>query len=206
MLMNIDIFKALATCWDQLLDVSWEHVSILVCLPCPSRTCIIADRPQEEKIYEQPADESRAPELWSNLAHWLKYEKLMFYHIDIVNEMRKYLVEIDGDLSDEGLWLKESPEDFERLSNLIQEDLVKRTNNLSELMYKSVGIRDSRQSLQLGTSMWRLSWITFVFLPLTFIVGFFGMNVDTFSGSPSIKWYFIIAVPFVCVPSVQLLR
>jgi len=129
----------------------------------------------------------------------------MFYHIDVVNEMRKYLVEIDGDLSDEGLWLKESPEDFERLSNLIQEDLVKRTNNLSELMYKSVGIRDSRQSLQLGTSMWRLSWITFIFLPLTFIVGFFGMNVDTFAGSPSIKWYFIAAPPFVCVPLVQLL-
>ncbi|CUS11241.1 unnamed protein product [Tuber aestivum] len=175
-----DIFKAIANCWDQLLDASWEHVSIL-----------------EEKIYEQPADESRAPELWSNSAHWLKYEKLMFYHIDIVNDMRKYLVEIDGDLTDEGLWLKESPEDFDRLSNLIQEDLVKRTNNLSELMYKSVGIRDSRESLQLGTSMWRLSWITFVFLPLTFIVGFFGMNVDTFAESPSVKWYFIVAVPFM---------
>ncbi|CAZ79658.1 unnamed protein product [Tuber melanosporum] len=175
-----DIFKAIANCWDQLLDASWEHVSIL-----------------EEKIYEQPADESRAPELWSNSAHWLKYEKLMFYHIDVVNEMRKYLVEIDGDLSDEGLWLRESPEDFDRLSSLIEEDLVKRTNNLSELMYKSVGIRDSRQSLQLGTSMWRLSWITFIFLPLTFIVGFFGMSVDTFADNPSIKWYFIVTVPFM---------
>ncbi|RPA89268.1 hypothetical protein L873DRAFT_1722655 [Choiromyces venosus 120613-1] len=175
-----DIFKALVNCWDQLLDVSWEHVSIL-----------------EEKIYEQPADESRAPELWLNSAYWLKYEKLMFYHIDIVNEMRKYLVEIDGDLTDEGLWLKESPEDFDRLSNLIQEDLVKRTNNLSELMYRSVGIRDSRQSLQLGTSMWRLSWITFIFLPLTFITGFFGMNVDTFTNHPSVKWYFISGVPLM---------
>lgn len=121
----------------------------------------------------------------------------MFFHIDIVNDMRKYLVEIDGDMSDEGLWLRESPEDFERLSNLIQEDLVKRTGNLSELMYKSVGIRDSRQSLQLGSSMWRLSWITFIFLPLTFIVGFFGMNVATFENYPSIAWYFVVAVPFV---------
>jgi hypothetical protein len=67
-------------------------------------------------------------------------------------------------------------------------------------MYKSVGIRDSRHSLELGTSMWRLSWITFVFLPLTFAVGFFGMNVDTFQsehGYPSIKWYFIAAVPLM---------
>lgn len=69
-------------------------------------------------------------------------------------------------------------------------------------MYKSVGIRDSRHSLELGTSMWRLSWITFVFLPLTFAVGFFGMNVDTFQtdpGYPSIKWYFIAAVPLMVV-------
>ena len=51
--------------------------------------------------------------------------------------------------------------------------------------------------------MWRLSWITFIFLPLTFIGGFFGMNVDAFqpSGSdyPSIKWYFVAAVPLMCI-------
>ena len=58
-------------------------------------------------------------------------------------------------------------------------------------MYKSVDIRDSRFSLQLGTSMWRLSWVTFAFLPLTFLTGFFGMNVTTFqnsAGYPSIWW------------------
>jgi hypothetical protein len=50
--------------------------------------------------------------------------------------------------------------------------------------------------------MWRLSWITFIFLPLTFMVGFFGMNVDTFQTDPkypSIKWYFIAAVPLMLV-------
>jgi len=70
-------------------------------------------------------------------------------------------------------------------------------------MYKSVGIRDARHSLQLGLSMWRLSWITFIFLPLTFIGGFFGMNVDAFqpsgTGYPSIKWYFVAAVPLMCL-------
>lgn len=112
-----DIFKAIGDSWQDLLDASWEHVSIL-----------------EEKIYEQPADESRAPELWRNSAHWLKYEKLMFTHIDIVNDTRKNLADIDGDRSDEREWLKESTEDYARLSNLIEEDLVKRTNNLSELV------------------------------------------------------------------------
>lgn len=64
-------------------------------------------------------------------------------------------------------------------------------------MYKSVSIRDARLSLQLNASLWRLSWITFIFLPLTFLVGFFGMNVDMFNNRPSVKWYFIAAIPFM---------
>ena len=55
-------------------------------------------------------------------------------------------------------------------------------------MYKSVSIRDARDSLRLNESLWRLSWITFIFLPLTFVTGFFGMNVDKFAGNPSIEW------------------
>ena len=124
----------------------------------------------------------------------------MSYHISIVDEMRKYLVETEGNQSGEELWLNESQGKFQRLSDLIQEDLVKKTNSLLELIYKSVAIKDSKKSLELGRSMWRLSWITFIFLPLTFIVGFFGMNVDTFAGYPSMKWYFVAAVPLVCVP------
>lgn len=99
----------------------------------------------------------------------------------------------------EANWLESNSADMERISALIQEDLVKPTANLADLMYKSVGIRDSRHGLQLNTSMWRLSWITFIFLPLTFMVGFFGMNVDVFSNDPSIKWYFIVAVPMMAI-------
>ena len=141
----------------------------------------------------------------------------MNIHVDVVKEMRSHLFELTEDETLENKWLEASPEDFTRLSSLIEEDLVKPTANLADLvrafsrpssakesplmldlqMYKSVGIRDSRHSLQLGVSMWRLSWITFIFLPLTFIVGFFGMNVDTFANNPSIKWYFVSVVPFM---------
>ncbi|KAF8424156.1 hypothetical protein EV426DRAFT_548723, partial [Tirmania nivea] len=175
-----DVFKAVVNTWEKVLEVSWEHVSIL-----------------EDTIYEQPADESRAPELWRNSAFWNRYEKLMFYHVDTMNDMRRYL----GEFVDKGAWLEELPADFDKLGNLIQEDLVKPTASLSELMYRSVAIRDSRASLQLGSSMWRLSWITFIFLPATFIVGFFGMNVKTFAGegTPDIKWFFIALLPFLAV-------
>jgi hypothetical protein len=178
-----DVLKGIVTKWDSLLDVAVNHVSIL-----------------EDKIYEQPADETRAPELWTNSSNWLKIEKLMFIHIDIVKDMRARLRELVEDVDTEDNWLEDIPGDFARLSNLVEEDLTKPTAALSSLMYQSVSIRDSRHSLQLGTSMWRLSWITFIFLPLTFIVGFFGMNVSTFENYPDIKWYFVAAVPFMlCV-------
>lgn len=124
----------------------------------------------------------------------------MFIHIDIVKEMKARLRELTEDVDNEDDWLEDIPGDFARLNNLVEEDLTKPTAALSSLMYQSVSIRDSRHSLRLGTSMWRLSWITFIFLPLTFIVGFFGMNVGTFKNYPDIKWYFVAAVPFMlCV-------
>lgn len=182
-----DVFKSLVVNWESFLDIAQTHVSIL-----------------EDKIYDRPADETRAPELWSNSSSWLKVEKLLFVHMDVVKEMRLRMRELVDDIPDEtgerdsdSFWLEETPADFHRLSTIVTEDLVKPTQTLISLLYQSVSIRDSRHSLQLGTSMWRLSWITFIFLPLTFMVGFFGMNVDTFHNDPSIKWYFIVAVPFM---------
>ncbi|KXT17840.1 hypothetical protein AC579_5356 [Pseudocercospora musae] len=181
-----DVFHGLGVVWDQFLNVATDHVSLL-----------------EDKIYENPADESRAPELWTNQAAWLKVDKVMWIHQDLVKEMQAHMRELAevGDDDDDAVdvdWIASTPAEYKRLAHMVSEDLVQPTNNLSDLMYKSVGIRDSRQSLQLGLSMWRLSWITFIFLPLTFIVGFFGMNVDTFggndSGLPSIGWYFVGAV------------
>ncbi|MCJ1308677.1 hypothetical protein MMC25_002331 [Agyrium rufum] len=177
-----DIWKCVGQTWEQFFDLTGHHISIL-----------------EDKIYEQPADESRAPELWYNSSIWLKIERLMILHSDMIRECQANLREITDDEAVDDTWLEESPGEFERYNSLVQEDLVKPTTNLSDLMYKSVEIRDSRHSIQLSMSMWRLSWITFIFLPLTFIVGFFGMNVDTFSGDPSIKWYFISTVPMMVV-------
>ncbi|KAK4548977.1 hypothetical protein LTR36_008750 [Oleoguttula mirabilis] len=180
-----DVFHGLAIVWESFLKVAQEHINIL-----------------EDKIYENPADESRAPELWTNQAAWLKVDKIMWIHQDLVKQMQgqmKALAEVEPDDEDEAPipppdWLSSTPAEYDKLGHSVQEDLVQPTANLSDLMYKSVGIRDSRQSLQLGLSMWRLSWITFIFLPLTFVVSFFGMNVSVFGDpSPSIGWWFVAA-------------
>jgi Mg2+ and Co2+ transporter CorA len=121
---------------------------------------------------------------------------LLYIHADIVKEMRSHLHELAaGDPKDEQPWLGAVPDELEKLTGQWDRDIIAPTSGLSDLMYKSVGIRDARHSLQLGLSMWRLSWITFIFLPLTFTVGFFGMNVDMFAENPSIKWWYV-SIPY----------
>lgn len=44
-----DVWKSITEVWESFLEVCNNHVSIL-----------------EDKIYDGPADETRAPELWTN--------------------------------------------------------------------------------------------------------------------------------------------
>jgi Mg2+ and Co2+ transporter CorA len=180
-----DVFTGLRIRWEKTLSKCEAHVNIL-----------------EDKVYENPADESRAPELWGNSAMWLKLEQLISLHTVTVKDLQQQMREMSE--CEEFVktdWFRDTPADLERVAELFDQEMVKPTANLSDLLYKSVGIRDSRQSLQLGTSMWRLSWITFIFLPLTFMATLFGMNVAVFQPEegpyPSFKWYFIVSIPFM---------
>lgn len=87
---------------------------------------------------------------------WLKVERLVSIHQAVLKEMQQNLKEFISDDEVEDNWLEASPADMEKISDLTEENLTKPTANLADLMYKSVGIRDSRHSLQLNTSMWRL--------------------------------------------------
>lgn len=71
------ILSGLIGSWDKLLSKLEEHVDIL-----------------EEKIYENPADESRAPELWQNQNLWLKVEKLLYVQMEAFTTLRQYLREL----------------------------------------------------------------------------------------------------------------
>jgi hypothetical protein len=64
-------------------------------------------------------------------------------------------------------WLGSVPDELDKLTGQWERDVILPTTALSDLMYKSVGIRDARHSLQLGLSMWRLSWITFMYVSLS---------------------------------------
>ena len=158
----------------------------------------------EEIIYDQPADDRRAPALWSISKQLLQAERLMKFHMLLLENVQRDLTDLTGN-SKHPDWLGQNLNEFNRLSSEVEEMLKKPVANMVDLvshgfltvleranprlqMYKSISIRDARQSLELNTSMWRLSWITFIFLPLTFLAGVFGMNVSELKSNPPLKW------------------
>lgn len=74
-----DVFRSLVLAWDAFLDHAYTHMTIL-----------------EDKVYERPDDESRAPELWANSNAWLKVEKLVNVHASVMQEMKARLHELTG--------------------------------------------------------------------------------------------------------------
>ena len=119
-LMNIvlkDILKGLQHGWEKLISKCDEHVNIL-----------------EDKIYELPADESRAPELWKNSALWLKVEKLISLQRNTIGEIQNNMGELADDLEPREEWLHHTPDEFRNVETMVQEQLVKPTANLSDLV------------------------------------------------------------------------
>lgn len=105
-----DVWKGVTENWESFLDVSNTHVSIL-----------------EDKIYESPADESRAPELWNNPSMCLKVERLVSIHLAVVKEKQTNLREFLSEPGVEDNWLDVSPAETEKIRDLVQEELVKPT-------------------------------------------------------------------------------
>lgn len=178
----------------------------------------------EDHIYAQPADSSRARDVWAMSQRLHTMLKLVNRHSKVIEAVQDDFAVL-AERADKQVWLHHVLDDFEMLADNLRTDYLEPLENMIDLvrrpwrrsnahcmlslvartdesfaciqMYKSVTIRDSKQSLELNASLWRLSWITFIFLPLTFLVGAFGMNVDALAPPPSIKWYFVAVVPLV---------
>ncbi|KAL8921747.1 MAG: hypothetical protein Q9172_003865 [Xanthocarpia lactea] len=153
----------------------------------------------EEHVYENPADDTRTGALWSVSKQLLQAERLLRLHILLLENIQNDFKGLEQEDAMPLDWLQPNLTEFRRLSSEFEETLKKPTVHMVDLMYKSISIRDARQSLQLNISLWRLSWVTFVFLPPTFLAGFFGMNIEEFQDNPAMKWYFIVAAPLMCI-------
>lgn len=68
------------------------------------------------------------------------------------------------------------------------------SQELIQLEFNLTSIAEAQKSTSTNVSMNRLSWITFIFLPLMFISTVFGMNVDILESNPGWWIYIIFAV------------
>ena len=160
-----ELFRCLAKAWEEFLAIAKQHVELA-----------------EARFYTDPADDSRAPQVWADQAAWAQVSKLMHNHSELVRGSIAhtgfgdviYLIE-KADLDDFGeggrpaqdLWTVRIAKALDKLEASVREDLQQPTATISDQMYKAVAYRDTRDSLRLSLSLWRLSWITFIFLPLT---------------------------------------
>ncbi|CEI68136.1 unnamed protein product [Fusarium venenatum] len=91
-----------------------------------------------------------------------------------------------------------SIEGFAKVDDLLRE-LDQTIRDL--LGFAWVSIHEAHKSASLGTSMKRLSWITFIFLPAMFASSLFGMNVNILEDNPDWRWYllFVSTILFLTI-------
>ncbi|KAF4441559.1 ankyrin, partial [Fusarium albosuccineum] len=70
-------------------------------------------------------------------------------------------------------------------------NLEQTVRDLLQQEFAWVSINEAHRSTSLATSMKRLSWITFIFLPAMFASSLFGMNVDILEDNPDWRWYLL---------------
>lgn len=69
-------------------------------------------------------------------------------------------------------------------------DLEVASQELIQLEFNLTSIAEAQKSTSTNVSVKRLSWITFIFLPLMFVSSIFGMNVDVLKSNP--RWWIYI--------------
>ncbi|KAF2100037.1 hypothetical protein NA57DRAFT_75540 [Rhizodiscina lignyota] len=116
--------------------------------------------------------------------------------VTVIKSMLQYtsrLAETLGEfLSDTPILMTER-DDLTKLLERVESELVTRTEFLIGLNTNVANLEEARAAVEQGESLKRISWLTFIFLPLMFMASIFGMNVDWFANNPEAKWYFVAA-------------
>ncbi|KAF3911135.1 hypothetical protein AA313_de0207545 [Arthrobotrys entomopaga] len=193
------LFQKSVQSWKQFKEAFLEHVTSL-----------------KSHIYDNRAQKAMIETIMSSLK--LTHSAGTISEHNIIT-LQKFLSEntktIDGNIA--GFWSWESPpptlretlpehaEDLEKameffiaLSGEVKE-WDKELRNMMQMVFSLVSIDEAYRSREQGQSLKRLSWITFIFLPLMFVASLFGMNIDILENDPPWKWTLVVCAPTVGV-------
>jgi Mg2+ and Co2+ transporter CorA len=83
------------------------------------------------------------------------------------------------------------------LENILRQitELQSRTDRLTSVVTATIAMEDARRGLRESGNVRRLTWLAFVFIPLSFLTGLFSMQSDITTLSLTFAWYFAAAVP-----------
>ncbi|KAL6158211.1 hypothetical protein ACJQWK_07764 [Exserohilum turcicum] len=130
---------------------------------------------------------------WATLTQLLNAQKRTMLRAQI--HLTKLARGLNLDVSVESARLDQVGSDLDDIESTVTQDFPQREQRISDLVYNIISVRNTQAAENYNTQMRAVTWITFIFFPLIAISGMFGMNVDVLADNPSIKWYFIIAVP-----------
>lgn len=135
----------------------------------------------------------------SRYASRLLKDRLAWTSLDAVaKSLLQIMQRLGSELGKESNRLKEvfleaERKDVEDLLGRLDSKVVKRTEFLLSLNTNVASLEEARAAVEQGETLKRISWLTFIFLPLMFIASIFGMNVDWFVNDLTAKWYFVAA-------------
>lgn len=88
--------------------------------------------------------------------------------------------------------------DFARALSYMEE-YQQRIDRLSSLVAAVISIGDSRRGLDENRNLQRLTWLATFFVPLSFVASLFSMQEDIGKLRPTMRLYFIVAIPLVTI-------
>jgi hypothetical protein len=125
-------------------------------------------------------------------AKWREFRGTLEDFQEISGNFREYV----------GLWLLDGSEDNKFTISIVQrhDKLLKRGRALEQHVRDTIqvnignlSLRQSRKSIQQADSVGRLSFLGFVFIPLSLVMSFYGMNISEITGSGASWRVFLIS-------------
>jgi hypothetical protein len=84
--------------------------------------------------------------------------------------------------------------DFEHLLGRA-EVLDRRATEAISVLMSSISILESQRAIQQAEKMGKLTFLAFLFIPLSFTSSFFGMNVTMLKNDVDLKWWVVFSIP-----------